>query len=50
MQHEITTVRPLLDSRGVLLEPGYSKGLLPQPRGGLSAAHQGVGLLLDHLR
>lgn len=30
MQHEITTVRPLLDSRGVLLEPGYSKGLLPQ--------------------
>lgn len=30
MQHEITTVHPLLDSRGVLIEPGYSKGLMPE--------------------
>ena len=28
MQHEITTRRPLLDERGRLTEPGYTKGLL----------------------
>ena len=28
MQHEITTRRPLLDNKGRLTEPGYTKGLL----------------------
>ena len=28
MQHEITTRRPLLDDKGRLTEPGYTKGLL----------------------